>query len=63
MITGGSSSEFDTKRQKKEHYQMVNHVALTSQVIQTKWFHIPLTFDARDIDLRSAPHADTMVIN
>lgn len=28
-----------------------------------KWSHIPLTFDARDIDLRSAPHADALVIN
>jgi hypothetical protein len=31
-------------------------------VVQTKWFHIP-TFDARDVNLRSAPHADAMVIN
>jgi hypothetical protein len=32
-------------------------------VVQTKWSHVPLTFDARDVDLRSAPHADAMVIN
>ena len=32
-------------------------------VVQTKWSHIPLTFDARDVDLRSAPHIDAMVIN
>jgi hypothetical protein len=31
--------------------------------VQTKWSHVPLTFDARDIDLRSAPHIDAMVIN
>jgi hypothetical protein len=24
---------------------------------------MPLTFDARDVDLRSAPHIDAMVIN
>jgi hypothetical protein len=24
---------------------------------------VPLTFDARDVDLRSAPHIDAMVIN
>jgi hypothetical protein len=24
---------------------------------------VPLTFDARDVDLRSAPHMDDMVIN
>jgi hypothetical protein len=63
MITGGSSSEFDTKQQKKEHYRRVNHVALIGPVVQTKWSHIPLTFDGRDVDLRIAPHADAMVIN
>jgi hypothetical protein len=31
--------------------------------VQTKWSHIPLTFDARDVDLRSAPHSEAMVIN
>jgi hypothetical protein len=31
--------------------------------VQIKWSHIPLTFDARDVDLRSAPHIDAMVIN
>jgi hypothetical protein len=55
--------DFDTKRQKKDHYRSVNHVALTGPVVQTKWSHVPLTFDARDVDLRSAPHADAMVIN
>jgi hypothetical protein len=63
MITRGSSVDFDTKRQKKDHYRSVNHVALTGLVVQTKWSHISLTSDARDVDLRSAPHVDAMVIN
>ena len=63
MITGGSSVDFETKRQKRDHYRCVNHVALTGPVVQTKWSHVPLTFDARDVDLRSAPHVDAMVIN
>jgi hypothetical protein len=63
MITGGSSIDFDMKRQKRDHYQSVNHVAITGPVMQTKWSHVPLTFDARDVDLRSAPHIDVMVIN
>jgi hypothetical protein len=46
MITEGSSSEFDTKWQKKDHYRRVNHVALTGPVVQTKWSNVPLTFDA-----------------
>lgn len=32
-------------------------------VVQTKWSHIPLTFDAKDVDLRSAPRTDAMVVN
>jgi hypothetical protein len=63
MITGGSSMDFEKKRQKRDHYRSVNHVALTGPVVQTRWSHVPLTFDARDVDLRSAPHIDAMVIN
>jgi hypothetical protein len=63
MITRGSSVDFETKRRKRDHYQSVNHVALTGPIIQTRWSHVPLTFDARDVDLRSAPHVDAMVIN
>jgi hypothetical protein len=63
MITGGSSVDFDTKRQKRDHYRSINHIAVTGLVVQTKWSHVPLTFDARDVDLRSAPHIDAMVIN
>jgi hypothetical protein len=63
MITGGSSADFDTKRQKRDHYRSINHVAITGPVVQIKWSHVPLTFDARDVDLRNAPHIDAMVIN
>jgi hypothetical protein len=63
MITGGSSVDFETKQQKRDHYRSVNHVSLTGLVVQTRWSHVPLTFDARDVDLRSAPHVDAMVIN
>jgi hypothetical protein len=63
MITGGSSVNFETKRQKRDHYRSVSHIALTGPVIQTRWSHVSLTFDARDVDIRSAPHVDAMVIN
>jgi hypothetical protein len=59
----GSSADFDTKRQKRDHYRSINHVAVIGPVVQTKWSHVPLTFNARDVDLRSAPHIDAMVIN
>jgi hypothetical protein len=48
---------------KTDHYRRVNHINLTSSVVQTKWYHVSLTFDARDVNLCSAPHADTLVIN
>jgi hypothetical protein len=63
MITGGSSADFDTKREKRDNYRSINHIAVTGPVVQTKWSHVPLTFNARDVDLRSAPHIDGMVIN
>jgi hypothetical protein len=63
MITGGSSVDFDMKRQKRDHYRSINHVVITGPVVQTKWSHVPLNFDSRDVDLRSAPHIDAMVIN
>jgi hypothetical protein len=63
MITGESSVDFDMKRQKRDHYRSINHVTVTGLVVQMKWSHVPLTFDARDVDLRSAPHMDAMVIN
>jgi hypothetical protein len=33
MITGGSSADFNTKRQKRNHYRSVNHVAVTGPVV------------------------------
>jgi hypothetical protein len=35
MITEGSNVNFETKRQKRDHYRSVNHVALTGPVVQT----------------------------
>jgi hypothetical protein len=46
MITGGSSVNLDKKRQKWDHYRSINHVTVTGLVVQTKWSHVPLTFDA-----------------
>jgi hypothetical protein len=31
MITGGSSVDFEMKRQKRDHYRSVNHVALVTE--------------------------------
>lgn len=45
------------------HTICVNHVAVNGPVIQTKWSHVPLTFNANDINLCNAPHTDAMVVN
>jgi hypothetical protein len=33
MITRGSSADFDTKRQKRDHYRSINHVTITGPVV------------------------------
>jgi hypothetical protein len=33
MITGGSSVDFDTKRQKRDHYRSINHIAIIGPVV------------------------------
>jgi hypothetical protein len=58
MITGGSSADFDTKRQKRDHYRIINHVAVTGPVVQTKWSHVPLTFNA-ETSICAAHHTST----
>jgi hypothetical protein len=63
VISGDSSIDFNTKRQRREYYQSINHVTVNELVIQTKWSHIPLTFDSNDVNLRNAPHTDAMVIS
>jgi hypothetical protein len=62
VISGGSSTYFDTKRQRREYHRGVNHVAVKEPVVQTKWSHIPLTFDSNDVNLHNDPHTDAMVI-
>jgi hypothetical protein len=61
-ITGGSNLSFENKRQKREYYRQVNHVAVEGQIVQTKWSHLQITFTEADIKLTSFLHIDTMVI-
>jgi hypothetical protein len=61
-ITGGSNLDFQNKRQWRDYYHQVNHVAVEDPIIKTKWFHIPITFTVADIKLVSFPHTDVMVI-
>jgi hypothetical protein len=61
-IAGGSSMEFQTKRQNKDHLRLVNNVAVQGPIRYTNWSKTPITFSEQDLKLESYPHADTMVI-
>jgi hypothetical protein len=63
MITGGSSLDFKKQATEKESLPKGEPRLYHWPSSPAKWPHVPLTFDARDIDLHSAPHADTLVIN
>jgi hypothetical protein len=52
-ITGGSNTDFETKRQCRDYYQQVNHVTVEGPITKTKWSHIPITFSSQDINLTS----------
>jgi hypothetical protein len=60
--TGGSNTNFENKRQMRDYYRQVNHVAIEGPITKTKWSHIPITFSAQDINLDLFPHTDVMVI-
>jgi hypothetical protein len=61
-ITRGSNLTFEDKKQKREHYRQVNHVAVEGPIVCTKWSHIQITFIEADIKLTSLLHMDAMVI-
>jgi hypothetical protein len=62
IITGGSNTDFDTKRQDCYYYRQVNRVAIECPITQTKWSHMPITFSSQDVKLAWFPHTDAMVI-
>jgi hypothetical protein len=61
-IARGSSMEFQTKKQKKDHLRLVNNIAMQGSVHCIDWSKTPLTFTEQDLQLESYPHADAMVI-
>jgi hypothetical protein len=61
-IIGGSNTDFETKRQRRDYYHQVNHVAVEGPITQTKWSHMPIIFSSQDINLTSFPHTDAMVV-
>jgi hypothetical protein len=61
-VTGGSNTDFDTKRHRRDYYRLINHVVVEGPITQTKWSHMPITFSSQDVNLALFPHTDTMVI-
>ncbi|XP_066333177.1 uncharacterized protein [Miscanthus floridulus] len=61
-IAGGSSLELQTNKQKKDHYRLVNNVAVQGPIHYIEWSKTPLTFSKQDLNLERYPHADVMVI-
>jgi hypothetical protein len=48
-IAGGSSMEFQTKKQKKDHLRLVNNIAVQGPVWCTDWLKTPITFSGKDL--------------
>jgi hypothetical protein len=61
-IIGGSNTDFENKRQQRDYYRQVNHLAIKGPITKTKWSHIPVTFSAEDINLALFPHTDAIVV-
>jgi hypothetical protein len=61
-ITRGSNTDVETRRQHRDYYCQVNHVAVEGPITQTKGSHMPITFSSQDINLTSSLHIDAMVI-
>jgi hypothetical protein len=61
-IVGGSSMEFQTKKQKKDHVRLINNKAVQGLVRCTNWSKTPITFSEQDLQLESYPHTDAMAI-
>jgi hypothetical protein len=53
---------FGNKRQRREYYRQVNHIAVEGPIVRIKWSHVQITFTEADIKLASYPHTNAMVI-
>jgi hypothetical protein len=54
-ITGGSNTDFNSKRPRRDYYRELNHVVVKGPITQTKWSHIPTTFSTQVVNLTSFP--------
>jgi hypothetical protein len=61
-ITGGSTMEFETKRQRNNYFRSVNTIINDCPTARPEWAKVPITFTEEDFRLKSANHNDAMVI-
>jgi hypothetical protein len=61
-LDGGSSMEFQTKRQKKDHLRMVNNVVVQGPIRCTNCSKTSITLLEQGLKIESYPHTDAMVI-
>ena len=61
-ITGGSTLEFQNKRQHRDYFRKVSRILVDGPAKKTPRSHIPITFSEEDMSLNSYPHTDAMVI-
>ncbi|XP_072147898.1 uncharacterized protein [Setaria viridis] len=61
-ITGGSTLEFENKRQKRDYFRQVNTISLNGSPVKPEWTHMPITFTKKDFTLKTVSHNDAMVI-
>ena len=61
-ISGGSSLEFQNKKQRNDYFRLVHSILVEGPVKKTQWSHTPITFTEEDVNLMSHPHTDALVI-
>ena len=61
-ISGGSTLDFENKRQRRDYFRQVHCIVSEGPTKRTQWSHSPITFSEEDVNLISYPHTDALVI-
>jgi hypothetical protein len=61
-ITGGSTMEFETKKQRNNYFKSMNTIINDGPAARPEWAKVPITFTEEDFRLKSMNHNNAMVI-